>query len=392
MFTLSAKENASTLQLVQGMQEIKLNGAEYLKRWEWENIQSGIFKLNFRSLSYSQIQQSGALLINQGKDVLITFRVAGLVVKGQITLGGMLAIQYIIGQLNGPIEQLISFVQSAQDAKISMERLNDIHNLADEEKLDVSYTNNLPSNKALSLSRLSFAYPGTGGKEVISNLTLNIPVGCVTAIVGYSGSGKTTLLKLLLKFYDEYGGTIKVGDTPLEHISHSFWRKQCGAVLQDGFVFNDTIANNIAVGETSSDYNQLIKSARTANILEFIESLPNGFHTQLGAYGIGISQGQKQRLLIARAVYKNPQFIFFDEATNALDASNERTIVENLTRFFKGRTVVVVAHRLSTVKHADNIIVLHQGNVVEQGTHEELSLSRGLYFELVKDQLELANN
>ena len=390
-FHISAKENNATLQLVQGMQEIKLHGAEKLKRWEWENIQAGIFKLNFKSLTYSQFQQAGALLINQGKDVVITFLVAGLVINGQLTLGAMLAIQYIIGQLSSPIEQFVNFVQAAQDAKISMERLNEIHQLKDEENINTTYINQLPENKSIHFNNLSFTYSGAGNEPVLQNINLEIPEGKVTAIVGVSGSGKTTLLKLLLKFYDHFTGEIKIGETNLKYISPSFWRKQCGAVLQDGYIFNDTIARNIGVGDEVIDYTKLIHCCKTANILSFIESLPNGFNTQLGAEGVGMSQGQKQRLLIARAIYKNPEYLFFDEATNALDANNEKAIVENLQEFFKGRTVVIVAHRLSTVKNADKIIVLHKGSITEEGTHQELSQQKGKYFELVKNQLELGN-
>ncbi len=390
-FHISAKENNATLQLVQGMQEIKLHNAEKLKRWEWENIQAGIFKLNFRSLNYSQIQQAGALLINQGKDVFITFLVAGLVIDGKLTLGAMLAIQYIIGQLSSPIEQFVGFVQSAQDAKISMERLNEIHQLKDEENSEANFINQLPENKSIHFNNLSFTYPGAGNEPVLQNINLQIPEGKVTAIVGVSGSGKTTILKLLLKFYDYYNGDIKIGETNYRYISPSFWRKQCGAVLQEGYIFNDTIARNIAVGVELIDYENLIRCCKTSNILSFVESLPNGFNTQLGAEGVGMSQGQKQRLLIARAIYKDPQYLFFDEATNALDANNEKVIVENLQQFFHGRTVIVVAHRLSTVKNADKIIVLHKGTIVEEGTHQELCDLSGMYYELVKNQLELGN-
>lgn len=390
-FHLSAKENSATLQLVQGMQEIKLHNAEKLKRWEWEDLQASIFKLNFKTLTYSQLQQAGALLINQGKDVLITFLVAGLVINGQLTLGAMLAIQYIIGQLSGPIEQFVGFTQSAQDAKISMERLNEIHQLSDEENPGIAYINLLPENRTIVFNNLSFTYPGADNEPVLQNVNLEIPENKVTAIVGVSGSGKTTLLKLLLKFYDYYKGEIKVGETNYKYISPSFWRKQCGSVLQDGYIFNDTIAKNIAVGDEIVDYTNLIHCCKIANIAEFIESLPNGFNTQLGSEGVGISQGQKQRLLIARAIYKNPQFLFFDEATNALDANNEKAITENLQQFFNGRTVIIVAHRLSTVKSADKIIVLHKGSIVEEGTHQELCKLNGKYFELVRNQLELGN-
>jgi len=333
-FHLSAKENNATLQLVQGMQDIKLHGAEQLKRWEWENLQTGIFKLSFKNLSYSQMQQAGALLINQGKDVVITFLVAQLVVKGQLTLGAMLAIQYIIGQLSSPIEQFVGFMQSSQDAKISLERLNDIHNLADENTDTQTYLQTLPTNTTINLQNVSFTYPGAGNEPVLKAINLLIPQGKTTAIVGTSGSGKTTLIKLLLQFYNNYEGEIRIGESRLNYFGAAFWRKQCGAVLQDGYIFNDTIAKNIAVGDEQPDYQQLLAATEMANILSFVESLPNGFNTKLGTDGTGISQGQKQRLLIARAVYKNLHYLFFDEATNALDANNEKAITENLQRFF----------------------------------------------------------
>lgn len=390
-FHLSAKENGSTLQLIQGMQEIRLNNAEQKKRWEWENIQSDIFKLNFKSLSYSQFQQVGSLIINHGKDVVITFLVANLVIKNQLTLGAMLAIQYIVGQLSGPIDQLIDFVQSAQDAKISMERLNEIHLLNNEENLETHIISNLPIDKSIYITNLTFSYPRTGLDPVINNFCLKIPEQKVTAIVGSSGSGKTTIIKLLLKIYTYSIGEIKIGNIDFAKIKPDFWRNQCGAVLQDGYIFNDNIVNNIGVGSEKIDYEKLIHCCKVANIYSFIESLPNGFNTQLGLEGIGLSQGQKQRLLIARAIYKEPEYLFFDEATNALDSNNEKIIVENLQEYFKGKTVVVVAHRLSTVKNADKIIVLHEGHIVEEGTHNQLVLARSRYYELVKNQLELGN-
>ena len=388
-FYISTKENNATLQMVQGMQEIRLNNAERLRRWEWENIQVGVFKLNFRNLNYNQLQSAGALFINQGKDILISFMVAKLVVEGQLTFGAMLAIQYIIGQLTGPVQQMVVLSQSFQDAKISMERLNEIHQMEDEESVEKSFITYLPESRDINIKNLFFTYPGAGNDVVLEDLSLKIPQGKVTAIVGSSGSGKTTLLKLLLKIYAQYDGEIKIGEGNFKYLSPSFWRGQCGAVLQDGYIFNDTIARNIVVGEEYVDHDRLLHSCRVANILPFIESLPNGFNTQLGANGTGVSQGQRQRLLIARAVYKDPQYLFFDEATNALDANNEKVIVKNLQRFFKGRTVVVVAHRLSTVRDADKIIVMHKGKIAEEGTHESLTSVKGLYYELVKNQLEL---
>ncbi|NLR62643.1 peptidase domain-containing ABC transporter [Chitinophaga polysaccharea] len=388
-FHISAKENNATLQLVQGMQEIRLNNAEQLKRWEWENIQAKIFKLTFRSLNYSQWQSAGALFINQGKDIIISFTVAGLVVQGQLTFGAMIAIQYIIGQLSGPVHQFIGLSQSIQDAKISMERLNEVHNIEDEEPVNKTLIAALPEKHEIKINHLSFTYPSAGNDPVLEDINLTIPEGKVTAIVGASGSGKTTLIKLLLKVYEQYQGEIKIGDNNFKYLSPSFWRKQCGAVLQDGYIFNDTIARNIAVSGEYVDHDRLIRSCKIANIFSFIETLPNGFNTILGAEGVGVSQGQRQRLLIARAVYKSPQYLFFDEATNSLDANNEKTIVENLERFFHGRTVIVVAHRLSTVKNAHKIIVMDNGKITEEGTHASLTASRGKYYELVKNQLEL---
>ena len=390
-FAIAAKENNATMQLVHGMQEIKLNNAEQTFRWSWEGLQAGLFKLSFKSLSLSQYQQIGAFFINQGKNIIITFLVAKLVVEGQLTLGAMLAIQYILGQLNGPIEQLIGFTQQAQDAKISLERLNDIHTLDDEEPINKQFNHYLPEKHSIQIKNLSFTYPGAGNEPVLKNINLEIPQGKVTAIVGMSGSGKTTLLKLLLKFYDSYKGDIYLGNINSKTISPRFWRSVSGAVMQDNFIFNDTIRKNITVADENIDNEKLLNSCKTANILSFIESLPLGFYTKLGAEGSGISGGQKQRISIARAVYKNPKFIFFDEATNSLDANNEKVILENLQEFFKSKTVIVVAHRLSTVKNADKIVVLENGERVEEGTHQELTMKKGKYYELVKNQLELGN-
>ncbi len=390
-FAVASKENSATMQLIQGMQEIKLNNAEHLKRWEWEGMQASLFKLNFKSLSLSQYQQTGAFFINEGKNILITYIVATLVLNGNLTLGSMLAIQYIIGQLNSPVEQLILFTQQAQDAKISLERLNEIHLLDDEEPNNSSFNNHLSDNHEIKLNNLKFTYSGAGNEPVLKNINTIFPSGKVTAIVGMSGSGKTTILKLIQKFYENYEGDIKIGDTSLKYISPYYWRSITGSVMQDGFIFSDSIEKNIAVGDENPDYKKLIHACKVANILQFVESMPLGFNTKIGAEGNGISAGQKQRLLIARAVYKDPLFLFFDEATNALDANNEKTIIENLKQFFEGRTVIVVAHRLSTVKDADKIILLENGKIMEEGNHEELAAKKGKYFELVKNQLELGN-
>lgn len=390
-FGLAGKENTATMQLVQGMQEIRLNNCEIQKRWEWERLQAALFRISFKGLQISQYQQAGAFFINEGKNIIITFFVAKAVIDGQLTLGAMLAIQYIIGQLNSPVEQLIGFMQQAQDAKLSLERLNEVHSLDNEETPEQSLQHALPANKSIHLNNLSFTYTGAGNEPVLSNINLTIPENKVTAIVGMSGSGKTTLLKLLLKFYEYYKGDIEIGETNIKYISHNYWRSQCSSVLQDGYIFNDTIANNISLHGEQINQQHLIHACKVANILSFIESLPLGFNTKIGMEGTGISQGQKQRILIARAVYKNSEYIFLDEATNALDANNEKMILENMQSFFQNKTVVVVAHRLSTVKNADKIVVLHEGEIVEEGTHEDLALQKGYYYELVKNQLELGN-
>lgn len=390
-FAAASKENSATMQLIQGMQEIKLNNAEHLRRWEWEGLQAVVFKLTFKSLSLNQYQQAGAFFINEGKNIFITYIVATLVVSGKLSLGEMLAVQYIIGQLNSPVEQLIQFTQQAQDAKISLERLNEIHQLDDEEPTDKSFKNNLSGNQNIQLSNLNFTYAGAGNNPVLKNINTVFPTGKVTAIVGMSGSGKTTILKLIQKFYETYQGEIKIGEGSLKYVSPYYWRSITGSVMQDGFIFSDSIERNIAVSDERPDNEKLIHACKVANIFEFIESMPLGFNTKIGAEGSGISAGQKQRILIARAVYKNPQFLFFDEATNALDANNEKAIMENLQEFFKGKTVIVVAHRLSTVKDADKIIVLENGEIIEEGNHNELAQKKGKYYELVKNQLELGN-
>lgn len=388
-FDISSKNQSSVVQLIGGMQEIKLNNCEQQKRWEWERLQAGLFKFSIKSLSLGQFQQAGAFFINEGKNILITFLVAKSVIDGDLTLGGMMAVQYIVGQVNSPIEQLLGFIQSFQDAKISLERLNEIHKMEDEEPLTRSFLKELPANQSILINNVSFTYPGAGNEPVLKGIDLNIPHGKTTAIVGMSGSGKTTILKLLLRFYSPQKGDIKVGSSYLDQIGYGYWRMQCGTVMQDGFIFSDSIAKNIAVADEYPDPARLQHAIKMANIEDLIESLPLGLNTKIGAEGNGISAGQKQRILIARAVYKDPAYIFFDEATNALDANNESVIMDNLEEFFKGRTVVVVAHRLSTVKNAHNIVVVDKGMIVEQGTHAELTKMRGEYFNLVKNQLEL---
>lgn len=388
-FDLSAKNQSNTIQLITGMQEIKLNNCEQQKRWDWEHIQAGLFKFSVKSLALTQYQQAGAMFINQAKNILITFMSATAVIKGDLTLGGMMAVQYIVGQLNSPVEQFLGFIQSFQNAKISLERLNEIHGMEDEEDPEKQFNADLPDDKSIHIEELTFRYPGAGNDPVLENISLTIPEGKTTAIVGMSGSGKTTILKLLLRFYPWEKGEIKIGESKLNQLGYKVWRSQCGVVMQDGFIFSDTITSNIAVGDEYPNKAKLHHAVKVANIGEFIDSLPMGYSTKLGSEGNGISQGQKQRILIARAVYKDPEYIFFDEATNALDANNERVIMDNLQEFFKGRTVVVVAHRLSTVSNADNIIVLDKGRIIEQGTHHELTSLKGEYYGLVKNQLEL---
>jgi ATP-binding cassette, subfamily B, bacterial len=388
IFNISAKENDTTLELVHGMREMRLHNFEQAKRWQWEGVQAEIFKLNIKGLTLSQAQQAGAIIINHGKDFILTFLVAKLVIDGELTFGAMLAIQYVIGQLTGPVEQFNTFVQDFQDAKICLERLNEIHQMEDEEKLSVKYSSISQKNQNIKVQGLSFAYRNGDNTHILNDINLTIEQGSVTAIVGPSGSGKSTLIKLLLKFYPSYSGKIEVGGTDFANISPASWRSNCGTVLQDGYIFGDSIARNIAIGFTTYDQEKLFEACRIANILEFIEALPEKFDTLLSAQGVGISQGQKQRILIARAIYKNPQFLFFDEPTNSLDAITEKTIVENLKDFFSMKTVVIVAHRLTTVKNADKIIVLHEGVIVEQGNHEELIALQGEYYKLVKNQLQ----
>ena len=314
-----------------------------------------------------------------------------MVLDGQVTLGMMLSISYIIGQLNAPVMEMVNFIQHWQDAKLSLERLGEIHNKEDEEPINKEKINEIENNSNFQLNNLSYKYEGVGNDFVLQNLSVLIPANKITAIVGSSGSGKTTLMKLLLKFYEPTQGEIKLNELNLNHVSASTWRDKCGVVMQEGYIFNDTIANNIAVGVDVFDKEKLKHAVKIANIKEFIDNLPLGYNTKIGMEGVGISTGQKQRILIARAVYKNPDFLFFDEATSALDANNEKVIMENLNEFFKGKTVMVIAHRLSTVKNADQIIVLDKGKIIEIGSHTELTAIRGAYFELVKNQLELGN-
>lgn len=387
-FDLNSQEQSIIIQLIQGMQEIKLQGWERSQRWKWERLQARIFLMSIKTVKLNQFQQAGAFFINEGKNIIITFLAAKAVIEGQLTLGSMLAILYIIGQLNSPIQQMIGFVQQLQDARISMERLNEIHSINDEESTLNNFVQEIQKEKDIVIRNLSFSYPGVGNGNVLHNLNLTIPHSKTTAIVGMSGSGKTTLLKLLLKFYTLNAGEIFLGNLGFDQLSPKKWRNSCGIVMQESYIFSDTIARNISMDDENLDQDKLMHAVTVANIKSFIESLPLKYNTRIGIDGIGISQGQRQRLLIARAIYKQPNYIFFDEATNALDANNESEIISNLHDFFIGRTVVVVAHRLSTIRNADQIVVLNNGEIVEKGTHDELISIDGHYYRLVQRQIE----
>ncbi len=387
-FSEVSQEQSKVIELINGMQEIKLHNAERRMRWNWEYVQARLFKVATKSLALEQTQSVGSNFINELKNMFITILSAKLVIDGNITLGMMMAISYIVGQLNGPITQLISFMRDVQDAKISVDRLGEIHNMENEENPEDQKITNIPKNATIKLKNISFRYVG-GLEPVIKDLSLTIPAKKITAIVGVSGSGKTTLMKLLLRFYNIDKGEILINNFNLNNISQKVWRDHCGVVMQEGYIFNDSIAKNIGVGEDYVDPKKLAHAVDVANISEYIEGLPLGFNTKIGAEGIGLSTGQKQRLLIARAVYKNPKLLFFDEATSALDANNEKVIMEKLDEFFVNKTAIVIAHRLSTVKNAHQIVVLDKGKIVERGNHEELIKQKGNYYHLVKNQLNL---
>lgn len=396
-FTRNKENQDKLFEMITGMQEIKLYGSERAKRWEWENLQIKVFKLNLKSLALEQNQKSGFIFLSQLKNILISFLAAKAVINGELSLGMLLSISYIIGQTNGPLEQLVTFFKAAQDARLSLDRMNDIHNRKEEENI----ANQIPeaseplncscsanADKIL-INNLSFQYEGPSSPFVLKNITFQIPEGKVTAIVGTSGSGKTTLVKLLLGFYKPTSGNITIGQIPLENISPKTWRSRCGTVMQDGYIFSDTIAKNIALDGEDVDDERMQLAVNAANIKEFIESRPLGYTTKIGNNGSGISGGQRQRIFIARAIYKNPRYLFLDEATSSLDANNEKKIMKNFHGLFKGKTVVVVAHRLSTVKNADQIIVLNNGEIVEMGNHVSLIQNKQYYYELVRNQLEL---
>ena len=391
LFEKQAMNNNKTYQFITSMQEIKLQNCEQRRRWEWEDVQADLFQVNMKSLKLQQTQEAGSIFINEVKNIIITVLAATAVIHGQMTLGMMLAVQYIIGQLNAPVEQLMNFLYSLQDVKISLEHINEIHEMENEENNKDALSAFHDRDKSLSFKNADFKYDPHNPNKTLDGISITIPEGKVTAIVGTSGSGKTTMIKLLLGYYPLLAGEITIGSTDLQKYNLKWWRKHCGVVMQDGVIFSESIARNIAVDDGEIDKECLLQAARIACIDSYIQTLPLKYNTLIGQDGIGLSQGQKQRILIARAVYKNPDYIFLDEATNALDANNERAIVENLMEFYKGKTVVIVAHRLSTVKNADQLIVIERGKIIETGTHTALIDRQGAYYHLVKNQLELGN-
>lgn len=392
-FDQLSQNQTSLIQIISGVKEIKINNSQRKNRWKWEFNQISLFKTSLSTLKLAQYQTIGANFINEFKNIIITFLSAKAVVDGNLTLGMMTSIQFIVGQLNMPLGNFVLFIQSWQDAKISLERLSQVHLKEDEDVVSAHKTKELPNDKSIVLKDLSYRYGGKSSPLILKNINCVIPAGKTTAIVGASGSGKTTLMKLLLKFHNPTQGTINIGAINLNDIHNDYWRLNCGAVMQDTFMFNDTIGGNISESEQNEFINRekLNNAAFVANIEDFIEKLPNKYNTELGTSGIRLSGGQEQRIMIARAVYKDPFYLFFDEATSALDANNEKVIMENLNNFIHGKTAVIVAHRLSTVKNADNIIVLENGEIVEQGNHSDLTQLKGKYYSLVKNQLELGN-
>ena len=391
LFEQQAINNNKTYEFITSMQEIKLQDCEQRRRWEWEDTQAGLFGVQMKSLKLQQTQEAGSIFINEVKNIIITVVAATAVIHGQMTLGMMLAVQYIIGQLNSPVEQLMNFFYSLQDVKISLERINEIHQMDDENGKEGLQTSIEDKSEGIDIKNIIFKYDPHALRKTIDDVNIHIPQGKVTAIVGASGSGKTTLIRLMLGYYPILEGQINIGNTDINKLNKKWWRRQCGVVMQEGVIFSESIARNIAVDDGDIDKERLLKAAEIACIKDYVMALPLKFNTKIGRDGVGLSQGQKQRILIARAVYKNPDYIFLDEATNSLDANNERSIVENLDKFYKGKTVVIVAHRLSTVKNADQIVVIDHGKVVEVGNHESLTAKRGAYYNLVKNQLELGN-
>ena len=391
LFEQQAINNDKTYEFITSMQEIKLQDCEQRRRWEWEDTQADLFGVQMKSLKLQQTQEAGSIFINEVKNIIITVVAATAVIHGQMTLGMMLAVQYIIGQLNSPVEQLMNFFYSLQDVKISLERINEIHQMDDENGKVGLQTSIEDKSEGIDIKDIMFKYDPHALRKTIDDVNIHIPQGKVTAIVGASGSGKTTLIRLMLGYYPVLEGQINIGNTDINKLNKKWWRRQCGVVMQEGVIFSESIARNIAVDDGDIDKERLLKAAEIACIKDYVMALPLKFNTKIGRDGVGLSQGQKQRILIARAVYKNPDYIFLDEATNSLDANNERSIVENLDKFYKGKTVVIVAHRLSTVKNADQIVVIDHGKVVEEGNHESLTAKRGAYYNLVKNQLELGN-
>ena len=390
LFEQQAINQNKTYQFITSMQEIKLQDCEQRRRWEWEDTQADLFKVQMKSLKLQQTQEAGSIFINEVKNILITVFAATAVINSQITLGAMLAIQYIVGQLNSPIEQFMSFIYSLQDVKISLERINEIHEGKNEETKE-NQAKAFNSEKSIKIEDINFKYDSHALKNTLEGVSFDIPEGKVTAIVGASGSGKTTIIKLMLGYYPVLSGSISIAGRNIKDYNLKWWRRQCGVVMQDGVIFSESIARNIAVDDGEIDKVRLLKAAEIACIKDYVMALPLRFNTSIGRDGVGLSLGQKQRILIARAVYKNPDYIFLDEATNSLDANNERSVVENLDKFYKGKTVVIVAHRLSTVKNADKIVVIDHGKVVEVGNHKSLTAKQGAYYNLVKNQLELGN-
>ncbi|MDE6074716.1 MAG: peptidase domain-containing ABC transporter, partial [Muribaculaceae bacterium] len=390
LFVCQAMNQNKTFQFITSMQEIKLQDCERRRRHEWEDVQADLFEVQMKSLRLQQSREAGSIFINEVKNIVITVFAATAVINGRMSLGEMLAVQYIIGQLNTPVSQLMSFVYSIQDVKISLERINEIHGSRNEEENE-DRCSSLVGHKSITVDDVSFRYDPHAMKKTLDGVSFTVEEGKVTAIVGASGSGKTTLIKLMLGYYPVESGEIRIGDQPIGDYNLKWWRRRCGVVMQDGAIFSESIARNIAVDDGEIDVERLEQAARIANIHDYVIRLPLKYSTSIGRDGVGLSQGQKQRILIARAVYKNPDFIFLDEATNSLDATNEHEIVDSLAKFYEGRTVVIVAHRLSTVRNADRIIVVDGGRVVEMGDHESLTASRGAYYHLVKNQLELGN-